>query len=123
VKEMLSLTHRIISGLIILLGILHCIFTAWNYDQFTLNAMWFFGTGIAIILAGFLNVTVIRSSGTDRVVNFLCLTTNLAFAILFTVALLLLSQPQVLVGMVLFAVAAGLVAVKSRRRLAGTSTL
>lgn len=109
---MLSLTHKTISGLIILLGILHCVFTAWNYDQFTLDAMWFFGTGIAIIEAGFLNVTVIRSSGTDRIVNLLCLTTNLAFAILFTVALLLLAQPQVLVGVLLFAVATVLVAVK-----------
>lgn len=109
---MLSLTHKTISGLIILLGILHCVFTAWNYDQFTLDAMWFFGTGIAIIEAGFLNVTVIRSGGTDRIVNLLCLTTNLAFAILFTVALLLLAQPQVLVGVLLFAVATVLVAVK-----------
>lgn len=120
---MLSLTHKIISALIILLGILHCVFTAWNYDQFTLDAMWFLGTGIAIILAGFLNVTVIRTSGNDRVVNLLCLTTNLTFAILFTVALLLLSQPQVLVGIVLFAVAAGVVAVKSRRQPAGTQSL
>lgn len=111
---MLSLIHKIVSALIILLGILHCVFTAWNYDQFTLDAMWFLGTGIAIILAGFLNVTVIRTLGTDRVVNLLCLITNLTFAILFTVALLLLSQPQVLLGMVLFAVAAGPVAVKLR---------
>jgi len=114
---MLSLAHKITSALIILLGILHCVFTAWNYDQFTLDAMWFFGTGVAIILAGFLNVTVIRTSGGDRIVNLLCLTTNLAFVILFIVALMLLSQPQVLVGIALFAVAAVLVAVKSLSHL------
>ena len=67
--------------------------------------MWFLGSGIAIILAGFLNVAAIRVGGRDRVVKFLCLTANLIFVALFAAALWLLSQPQVIVGVVLFVVA------------------
>jgi hypothetical protein len=110
---MWRVTHKIASGLIIALGAIHCLFTALNYDRFTLDAMWFLGSGIAIILAGFLNVAAIRVGVSDRVVRFLCLTANLVFVILFAVALWLLSQPQVFVGLALFAVAGVSVAVKS----------
>jgi|SRR5215213_4332020 len=111
---MWKLAHRIIAGLIIALGTLHCVFTAFNYNSFSLNAMWFLGSGIAIILAGFLNVVVIRVGGKDRVVKLLCLTTNLIFFALFALALLLLSQPQVIVGVVIFAIAAISVVVGER---------
>lgn len=103
---MWKLIHKIISGLIIGLGVLHCVFTALNYDRFTLNAMWFLGSGIAIVLAGFLNAAAIRVGGSDLVVRFLCLAANLIFVVLFAVALWLLSQPQVVVGVGLFLVAA-----------------
>ena len=103
---MWKLIHKIISGLVIGLGALHCLFTFLNYDHFTLDAMWFLGSGIAIILAGFLNVAAIRVGGSDKVVRFLCLAANLIFVVLFAVALWLLSQPQVFVGVGLFLVAA-----------------
>jgi hypothetical protein len=35
----------------------------FNYGSFDMDAMWFLGTGMAIILAGFLNLVVIREAG------------------------------------------------------------
>ena len=67
--------------------------------------MWFLGSAIAIIHAGFLNVAAIRVGSKDWVVNLLCLIANLIFVALFRVALLLLSQPQVFAGLALFLVA------------------
>jgi len=113
---MWKLIHKIVSGLIIALGALHCVFTALSYDRFTLDAVWFLGSGIAIIIAGFLNVSAVRDDGKDRVVKYLCLTANLIFVSLFAVALWLLAQPQVFVGLALFVVAVVSVAVRGRQQ-------
>lgn len=100
----MRLLHKIITGLIIALGCLHIGFTPFNYDRLNMEAMWFVGTGVAIILAGFLNVAVIRVA--DRVVRTLSIITNASFALLFAVALFRLAQPQVFVGLAGFGLAA-----------------
>jgi len=82
-----------------------------------MDAMWFLGSGLAIILAGFLNIAVIRGRGKDKLVWVLGLITNLGFAILFGIGLLLLTQPQVFVGLALFAFAT-LCTVLDRHRMA-----
>lgn len=100
---MLTTLHKITTGLIIALGVVHIGFTYHDYDRFTMGAVWFIGTGIAIILAGFLNITLGRDVGRDRLVRWLCLTTNIVFTLGFAGALLMLPQPQVLIGLLLFA--------------------
>jgi hypothetical protein len=102
---MLRTAHKIITGLIIALGSLHVLFTFHDFDSFSLRAMWFASAGIAIILAGFLNLILLRDVGKDRMVWMLCLLTNLFFAVLFAVALFLLNQPQVFLGVALFIIA------------------
>ena len=92
----------------------HGALTAQNYDGFSLDAMWFLGSGIAVILAGFLNIAAIRVS--DRVVRLLCLTANLIFTPLFSAALYLLAQPQVFLGAVLF-LGAAITATMGRRHI------
>jgi len=109
--------HRIITGLIIALGMLHVGFTPFNYGRFDMDAMWFLGSGLAIILAGFLNIAVIRGRGKDKLVWVLGLITNLGFAILFGIGLLLLTQPQVFVDLALFGFAT-LCTVLDRHRMA-----
>jgi len=109
-----KLSYKIITGLIIALGCLHIGFTPFNYSRFDTGAMWFVGTGVAIILAGFLNVAVIRDAVNDRVIRTLCVMTNASFALLFGVALFHLAQPQVFVGLALFG-AAGVCALFTRR--------
>ena len=99
---MTSMAHKIVAGIIIALGLLHVSMTFRGYDRFSLGALWFAGSGVAIILAGFLNLILLREVGKDRVVWVLCLIANLTFAVMFVLALLLLPQPQVFVGAALF---------------------
>ncbi len=63
---MLRTAHKIITSLIIALGILHILFTFHDYDEFSLRALWFASAGVAIILAGFLNVVLLRDVGKDK---------------------------------------------------------
>ena len=99
---MLRTIHKILTGLIIALGTLHVLVTFHDYDSFSVRALWFAGAGVAIILAGFLNVIVLRDAGRDWVVRLLCIITNLIFAVMFLLALMILRQPQVVVGAGLF---------------------
>jgi hypothetical protein len=104
-KEMLRTTHKIITGLITALGALHVLATFVDYDEFSLRAMWFAGTGLAIILAGFLNIVLLRDAGRDKIIWLLCLFTNLIFTVMFGLALYLMQPPQVFIGIALFVVA------------------
>lgn len=89
----------------IALGSLHVMFTFKDYDEFSLRALWFASAGIAIILAGFLNIILMRDAGKDQLTRWLAVGTNIFFGALFLVALLLLTQPQVFFGAALFIVA------------------
>ena len=79
----MRLLHQIITVLIVALGCLHIGFTPFNYSRFDMDAMWFVGAGVAIILTGFLNVAVIREAGKDPVVRTLCVISNVSFTLLF----------------------------------------
>jgi hypothetical protein len=103
---MLKTIHAVCAYLIIALGVLHLLFTFRNYDEFTLDALWFASAGVAIIFAGFLNLITIRHGGRDALAGTLCFVSNLVMAALFVAALWLMRQPQVFVGVLLFAVAA-----------------
>jgi len=103
---MLKTLHTVCTYLIIALGVLHLLFTFHNYDEFTLRALWFASAGFAIMFAGFLNLISIRLAGRDALVRALCFISNLVVAALFVAALWLMRQPQVFVGVLLFAVAA-----------------
>jgi hypothetical protein len=112
---MLKTAHKILTGIIIALGILHVLVTFHDYDSFTVRALWFASAGVAIILAGFLNIILLRDVGEDRVVWLLCLITNLIFAVMFVLALLILPQPQVFVGAGLFIAATIFSLIRLRR--------
>ena len=100
---MLKTLYKISTYLIIVLGIAHSLFTIYAYGRWTLNAMWFLGAGLALIFAGFLNLILIRDGGKDSVVRLLCLSADALCFLLFVAALLLLTEPQVYIGLVLFA--------------------
>ncbi|MGI9107291.1 MAG: hypothetical protein ACR2G4_13695 [Pyrinomonadaceae bacterium] len=103
---MLKTLHTVCTYLIIALGVLHLLFTFHDYDAFTLRALWFAGAGFAVIFAGFLNLALLRVAGRDALLRALCFSANLICASLFGAALWLLRQPQVFVGILLFAFAA-----------------
>lgn len=90
----------------IALGLLHILFTFRDYDDFSMPALWFASAGVAIILAGFLNLVGLRDGGKDKLVKLLCVLTNLIFVVMFGAVLFLMPQPQVFVGAALFGIAA-----------------
>ena len=98
--------YKICSWLIVALGCAHLLFTFHDYDEFSLDAMWFAGAGLALVFAGFLNVAHLRGGGRDPLLRALAFLTDAACALLFVAALSLMRQPQVFVGVALFALAA-----------------
>lgn len=96
--------HTIASILIVLLGCVHIGFTFSNYHGLSYDAVWFFGTGIAIVLASFVNIALLRDGGRDTVIWMMALVTNLFFLLGFSAASYMMRQPQVFVGALLFAV-------------------
>ena len=98
--------YNVCSWLIVALGAAHILFTFHDYDEFSLDAMWFAGSGLALVFAGFLNVAHLRAGGRDSLVRALTVLTDALCAVLFVAALSLMRQPQVFIGVALFALAA-----------------
>lgn len=103
---MLKRLHLICAALISALGLVHIGFTPFAYRQFTHNALWFAGAGLSLVLTGFLNVACARGEGRDGVVRWLALAADVSVFALFAVALSLMREPQVFVGLALSAFAA-----------------
>src|SRR5436190_12209428 len=99
---MRSKIHLILSYLIILFGMVH-IYFARCLDSFDTYALWFIGSGIALIFAGFINL--IKAKSSERIVYAICILTNIITTILFCVALIAMKNLQVYIGIVLFAIA------------------
>ena len=93
---------KIVSAVIILLGIVHISFAfPIHMNEGT---MWFIGSGFAVIFAGLLNYLAINRGGSRlskaiaAIVNALCCGLFLFFA------LPILGEPQVYVGITIFAI-------------------
>ena len=95
-------TQKIASILIIALGLLHCSFTFRNYYGISYEAAWFLGTGVAIVLAGFLNIALLRTGARDVVIWTMALIANVFFLLGFAASSYMMRQPQVFVGAALF---------------------
>lgn len=96
--------HTVASLLIVALGLLHCAFTFFEYHGLSYEAAWFLGTGVGIVLAGFINITMLRDGGRDTIVWTMALITNVFYLLGFAFATYMMRQPQVFVGAVLFLV-------------------
>jgi hypothetical protein len=84
----------------VLMGIVHILF-AFPIYEFRPGHLWFIGSGIAIVFAGFMNLLghVIPDGKWQRM---LVPFTNLMMAALFIVATFVLKEPQVYFGIFLF---------------------
>jgi len=51
--------------------------TPMFYGRFSLGALWFSGSGLAIIFVGFLNITLSRADGRNRLAQMFCYIANL----------------------------------------------
>jgi hypothetical protein len=97
---MLRAFYWIIITLILLLGLAHS-YIALFCMYFSEETLWFFGSGMAIIFAGLFNLLCLIENGKNtRILTFMV---NLVVVGLFIAALKVLAEPQVYVGICLFA--------------------
>jgi MFS-type transporter involved in bile tolerance (Atg22 family) len=93
--------HKICSILLSALGVVHTALTPVFYGRFSLGALWFAGSGLAMIFIGFLNIILSRDAGRDRVVRMLCYSANLITVVFGALIVFLDTEPQVIFGLAL----------------------
>jgi hypothetical protein len=98
---MLRTVHQISSWLLVALGVVHTSLTPMFYGRLSPGALWFAGSGLAMIFVGFLNVALGRAAGGDRLVRALCYCANLVTTAFGFLIVLVDSEPQVIFGLVL----------------------
>jgi hypothetical protein len=77
------------------------------------DGLWFLGSGIAILLAGLFNLLLYFSS--TRLIAGFVLAVNIIITLLFALALNIIPQGQVYLGLILFVTAAIVVLIRLRR--------
>jgi hypothetical protein len=88
-----------------LLGAVHVALAIMVYSNWTIDALWFVGTGLAILIAAAANVVGLPSP--NRRSRILMITINLLMAGFFAAAWSILPGPQVIAGGVVFLALAG----------------
>ena len=94
-------TISALGWLAVLMGIIHILFV-FPITEFRLGHMWFIGSGIAILFAGIINLLG-QTSQENKTSFILVLFSNFIMCFLFIVGTFVLHEPQVYVGIVLFA--------------------
>jgi len=102
----------------VLLGAVHLALTPLAYADWTIDALWFVGTGLAIVLAAAANLIGFQSSGVGS--RLIVAAINFAMGFFFVAAWLVLPGPQVIIGGVLF-FALAICSLANRRTKAVTS--
>jgi Na+/glutamate symporter len=88
------------SVLAVLLGAAHLALTWPVYRAATLEALWFAGSGLAVLSTALLNIQALRQGGRRH--RWLLFLANLVMAAFFAAAWPLLKGPQVALGFALF---------------------
>ena len=96
----MKLTRRILSILIILLGLAHISF-AFPIGNFDTDDIWFIGAGIALMFSGFLNLSAVQYC-MRSLIGYLTFISNIICLLLFLLTRQVLQEPQVYVGIFLF---------------------
>lgn len=97
-RNRLRLSAAILS---FLLGVAHLAYSAVLYDSLTLNALWFVGTGLAVICVALNNLLEPSNSLRGKFINAV---QNMTMAAYFVVVLTILPAPQVIIGIMLFSI-------------------
>lgn len=84
-----------------LLGLAHLALTALLYPRWSVDTLWFVGTGFAIVIGAMANVAAINPA--DRTSRSIISVINAMMAGFFVTAWSVLPGPQVIVGGILFA--------------------
>lgn len=97
-------TIWLLASLGLLLGVLHLTFTLPIYGRLTLEALWFAGSGLAVVCCALMNVVAMRNSAPSS--RWAVVIANLLIAGFFAAAWPLLPSPQVAAGFLVFAILA-----------------
>lgn len=81
--------HKINTGLIFTLGILHISMTPILFSSFTRNALWFVSGGLMIVFVSFFNLILMKDVGRERTVRILCHSANVV-CLMFASAMFIL---------------------------------
>jgi hydrogenase-4 membrane subunit HyfE len=96
--DLMKIFHLIAACLIAILGVIHTAMTPVFYHAFTLDAIWFAGTGLALVFLGLLNIAANKSALSS---NFnLCIVANLICTIYFFLLVIILPEPHAFAGVV-----------------------
>lgn len=106
-----------LSGAAVLLGLGHLSIAAMAFERLSFEALWFAGSGLAIVLAGLFNLFA-QMARVGRTGRALLGIANLATTGFFAMALTILPEPQVVIGLVLFG---GLAALSWRTGVTGAN--
>lgn len=82
------------------LGILHTLLTPLFYPGFTIDALWFAGTGLGLLFVGLFNLAVLKS-GAQAVLD-LCLIANIIGVVYGILVVIILPEPQVFLALLGF---------------------
>jgi hypothetical protein len=81
----MSVVDKILGWLLVVFGAVHTVEGIAHHHTFSANGAWFFGTGVALVAAGFLNVA--RARKPDVFMRVACVITN-AMLVLIPLALM-----------------------------------
>ncbi len=81
------------------LGLVHMVATAWFYTTMSVDALWFAGSGLAILLLGLLNL--LRLRGRDPLLCSVGIFTNLLGTLFLLLLSFVLRAPQAWVSLAL----------------------
>jgi hypothetical protein len=95
----MKLFYRIASYLL-LIGVIHTALTPVFYPGFTLEALWFAGTGLALVFLGLTNIVAERLL-VPWVLN-ICIAANIVGTIFGALIVLLLPEIQAYISLVIF---------------------
>ena len=91
--------RRTLAGLVALLGLVHIAFTPVFYPGWGLSALWFAGTGLALVVLGFANALLVGR--TEKWANLCGAAANFASLTLLAMVAIQLGQLHAWVGVAL----------------------
>jgi hypothetical protein len=94
----------VLASLGLLLGVLHLTLTLPMYGRLSLEALWFAGSGLAIVCCALMNIAALRNS--PPLTRWAVVTMNLLISGFFAAAWPVLPAPQVAIGFIIFLILA-----------------
>jgi len=89
--------HKVSAWALVGLGSIHILLTPLFYSGFTIDALWFAGTGLGTLFLGLLNLAVLHAPA--RAALDLCLLANIIGSVYGILIVIILPEPQALLAL------------------------